>query len=238
MYTGAAELFNAQTSKPFDTNSKHIKDRFLLLTERFRNKDAALAKQSGTKEAQDELSNLLEDAAAPMSDARLAATKAKEKKSTVQGELSRAVVAARDVSLMRRTRRNKKALDKNMGGLDVEDESEGDGLSAAAKRRRRRDDAEEEKDNALIDLIKRDVTERRGVERRKCATAEKRLDLDQRRFQHELDIDAARRQRDAAAEVARAKASADAAGASMADREELTQTLALIAELVRSVRKN
>ncbi|PXF48920.1 hypothetical protein BWQ96_01262 [Gracilariopsis chorda] len=134
MYTKAAELFNAQPSKPFDKNSKHIKDRFLLLTERFKKKDAALSKQSGTKEAQDELSNLLEDAAAAMSDARLAATKAKDKKSTVEDELSRAGAAARDLSLMRRTRRNKRALDKNMGGLDVEDESEGDGISASAKR--------------------------------------------------------------------------------------------------------
>ncbi|PXF45696.1 hypothetical protein BWQ96_04600 [Gracilariopsis chorda] len=238
MYTRAAELFNAQPSKPFDTNSKHIKDRFLLLTERFKNKDAALAKQSGTTEAQDELSNLLEDATAAMSDVRLAATKATEKKSKVEDELSRAGAAARDVSLMRRTRWNKRVLDKNMGGLDVEYESEGDGISAAAKRRRRRDDAEEEKDNAIIDIIKRDVAECRDVERRKCATAEKRLDLDQRRFQHKLDIDAERRQRDVAAEVACAKASADAAAVSMADREERTQTLALIAELVRSVRKN
>lgn len=211
----------------------------MLLKKRFEKEDAALATHSSTTEEKYELSVLLEGAASAMNDARLETTKAKDKKNKEgDDELYHSGAAAREASLKRRTHRNDTARDKHKDSADADEESEGDGLSLPAKRRRRRDGAKDEKDDALVDLIERDAAERRDAQRRTSATQEERLDLDKRRSQHQLDMNAAQRQQEAAADIARAKAAADAAAAFIADHEKRTQTMALMAELVRSVKKN
>jgi len=231
MYERAAELFNEQPRRPFETDGRTMKEHFCNMLRKFNKRDNVAASRSGVSETQTKVSSLLDEANSAIRDGKLLASAAKTTQSKKDEALLRAGETVRRSAMNRRLARRAAggeavAITKGAaarGAAPAAANREGDGVGGgqrhvaaedegcsasdggtevpdeapsppepsprpAAARRRRREDAEDEKDEAVFELLERSARERHVAQERHCAAEEKRLELDERRLEHEQPV--------------------------------------------------
>ena len=166
-FLSAAEAFNAHPQASFQTDGKHLRDRFVLLAKNFSAKDKTEARRTGQEEDVSELTKILIDVVDNMEDYERRAVqgrneeKAKEAKLVADGETIRRLAVER-----RRERSNGAA--SSSGGKDNQAKDTvnhagsspgGRPSSAGSSRRRRRVDDD---DDELLAVLER--SEQRRME--------------------------------------------------------------------------
>jgi len=105
MYKRAAQLFNEQPRRPFETDGRTMKDHFCHMLRKFNKRDDVAASRSGVSETQTRFNSLLDEANSANRDSRLLAAAAKGTQSKKDEALLRAGETVRRSATNRRLAR-------------------------------------------------------------------------------------------------------------------------------------
>jgi len=205
-FFSAAEAFNAHPQDSFQTDGKHLRDRFVLLAKNFSAKDKTEARRTGQEEEVSELTKILIDVVDNMEDYERRAVQgrneenAKEAKLVADGETIRRLAVER-----RRDRSNGAATssggkdNKAKDNLNHAGSSPGGRPSSAGSSRCRR--RAEDDDDELLAVLERSEQRRMEMFTKNAEMQERRWEQDRK---ERVDEVARHEARDAEARAERA----------------------------------